>query len=200
MPRIPARWSPRPASPALCRSAPGHSNGGMNVAPAGYGSALMDAAPLSLAQARRIALAAQGFADPPPAGTPTRRHLRRVLGRVGLLQIDSVNVLQRAHYLPLFSRLGPYPTELLDRAAYRRPHELFEYWGHEASLLPVRLHPFLRWRMANTHPWGGISRLAREKPGLIEWVRAEVARQGPLTASQLEAEAAPRSKQWGWNW
>ncbi|MEN3304844.1 MAG: uncharacterized protein V7603_1046 [Micromonosporaceae bacterium] len=155
---------------------------------------------LSLAQARRIALAAQGFADPPPAGVPTRRHLRRVLGRVGLLQIDSVNVLQRAHYLPLYSRLGPYPTEMLDRAAYRRPHELFEYWGHEASLLPVRLHPYLRWRMANPHPWGGISRLAREKPGLIDWVRAEVARNGPLTAAQIEADAAPRSDQWGWNW
>jgi uncharacterized protein len=155
---------------------------------------------LSLAQARRIALAAQGFADPAPTAVPTRRHLRRVLDRVGLIQIDSVNVLQRAHYLPLFSRLGPYPTELLDRAAYRRPHELFEYWGHEASLLPVRLHPYLRWRMANPHPWGAITRLAREKPRLIEWVRAEVARSGPVTAAQIEADAAPRTDQWGWNW
>lgn len=155
---------------------------------------------LSLAQARRIALAAQGFADPPPGGPPTRRHLRRVLGRIGLLQIDSVNVLQRAHYLPLYSRLGPYPTEMLDRAAYRRPHELFEYWGHEASLLPVRLHPYLRWRMANPHPWGGIATLAREQPELIDWVRAEVARAGPLTASEIEADARPRSDQWGWNW
>ena len=157
---------------------------------------------LSLAQARRIALAAQGFADSAPAGPPTRRHLRRVLDRIGLLQIDSVNVLQRAHYLPLYSRLGPYPTEMLDRAAYRRPHELFEYWGHEASLLPVRLQPYLRWRMANAHPWGGVARLARERPELIDWVRAEVAERGPLTAGQLEAdgEARPRSQEWGWNW
>ncbi len=155
---------------------------------------------LSLAQARRVALAAQGFTDPPPAGVPTRRHLRRVLERVGLLQIDSVNVLQRAHYLPLYSRLGPYPTQLLDRAAYQRPRELFEYWGHEASLLPVRLHPYLRWRMANAHPWGGIARLAAEKPDLIDWVRQEVATNGPLTAAQIEADAAPRAKQWGWNW
>jgi uncharacterized protein len=170
------------------------------VVPRRYRAVLMVPEQLSLAQARRIALAAQGFTDPAPAGTPTRRHLRRVLGRVGLLQIDSVNVLQRAHYLPLYSRLGPYPTEMLDRAAYRRPHELFEYWGHEASLLPVRLHRYLRWRMANQHPWGGISRLAREKPQLIDWVREEVARDGPLTAARLEAEAAPRSDQWGWNW
>ena len=155
---------------------------------------------LSPAQARRIALAAQGFADPPPGTLPDRRHLRRVLGRTGLLQMDSVNVLQRAHYLPVYSRLGPYRTNLLDAAAYRRPRELFEYWGHEASLLPLRLHPYLRWRMADGHAWGGVARLARDQPGLIESVRTQVLDNGPLTAAELEADAPRRTGNWGWNW
>ncbi|GAA5181753.1 winged helix-turn-helix domain-containing protein [Rugosimonospora acidiphila] len=155
---------------------------------------------LSPAQARRIALAAQGFLDPAPAGAVDRRHLRRVLGRLGLLQMDSVNVLQRAHYLPLYSRLGPYPTQLLDRAAYRGDRELFEYWGHEASLLPIDLHPFLRWRMATDHPWGGVSRLAQRQRGLVDWVRNEVIDNGPLTAAQIEADVPRRTGNWGWNW
>jgi hypothetical protein len=157
---------------------------------------------LSLAQARRIALAAQGFADPTPAGVPTMRHLRRVLGRIGLLQMDSVNVLQRAHYLPLYSRLGPYPTALLDRLAYRRPRELFEYWGHEASLLPVELHPALRWRMAAAHTaaWGGMRRIAVEQPELVAWVRDEVRANGPLTAAEIEHDAPRETGNWGWNW
>ncbi|SCL30629.1 hypothetical protein GA0070616_4112 [Micromonospora nigra] len=157
---------------------------------------------LSLAQARRVALAAQGFTDPPPAGVPTRRHLRRVLDRVGLIQMDSVNVLQRAHYLPLYSRLGPYPTALLDTAAYRRPRELFEYWGHEASLVPVELHAALRWRMARARDeaWGGMRRIATEQPGLVAWVRDEVAARGPLTAAEIEHDAPRETGNWGWNW
>ena len=157
---------------------------------------------LSLAQARRIALAAQGFADPAPTGVPTLRHLRRVLGRIGLLQIDSVNVLQRAHYMPIYSRIGPYPTDLLDRAAYRRPRELFEYWGHEASLIRVDLHPVLRWRMAaaRTDAWGGMRRIAQEQPQLVAWVLDEVRANGPLTAAQIEHDAPRETGNWGWNW
>jgi uncharacterized protein YcaQ len=158
---------------------------------------------LTLAQARRIALAAQGFTDPIPSGVPTLRHLRRVLGRIGLIQMDSVNVLQRAHYLPLYSRLGPYPMDLLERAAYRRPPALFEYWAHEASLLPVELQPLMRWRMANAarHAWGGMLRIAREQPDLVAWVLAEVRAKGPVTAAEIEWDATPkRHVNWGWNW
>jgi uncharacterized protein len=158
---------------------------------------------LTLAQARRIALAAQGFADPAPRGTPTARHLRRVLGRVGLIQLDSVNVLQRAHYLPMFSRLGSYRVDLLDRATYRRPRSLFEYWGHEASLLPVELHPAMRWRMARAaeFAWPGVHRIATQRADLVKWVREEVAQRGPVTAAQIE-EDLPRRRgdDWGWNW
>jgi uncharacterized protein len=157
---------------------------------------------LSLAQARRIALAAQGFTDRRPAGMPGRAHLRRVVARTGVIQMDSVNVLQRAHYLPAFSRLGPYATDLLDRAAYRRPRELFEYWGHAASLLPVTLHPLLRWRMARARDeaWGGMRQMAAERPGFVAWVRDEVAAKGPVTAAEIEQDARAPKTEWGWNW
>ncbi|HKD96324.1 MAG TPA: crosslink repair DNA glycosylase YcaQ family protein, partial [Micromonosporaceae bacterium] len=142
---------------------------------------------------------------------------RRVLGRVGVLQIDSVNVLQRAHYLPLYSRLGPYPTRLLDQAAYG-PHRrrngasaasamptvfsgrLFEYWGHAASYLPVELYPLFHWRMNRDHVWPEVAKIAKERPELLDWVREEVAANGPITAAELEADVPRRSGNWGWNW
>ncbi|HEV2088025.1 MAG TPA: crosslink repair DNA glycosylase YcaQ family protein, partial [Cryptosporangiaceae bacterium] len=158
-------------------------------------------AELSVAQARRIALAAQGFADRRPTGTPDVRALRRVLGRVGLFQIDSVNVLVRSHYLPLFSRLGPYPRGLLDRAAWGRPRELFEYWAHEASLLPLSTQPLLRWRMADAaqSAWGGMRRIAVEQPDLVEEVRRQVAARGPVTAGELGSDLPRRAGPW-WDW
>jgi len=166
-------------------------------------------APLRLtkAQARRIALAAQGFLDPRPApGEATTRHLQRVIDRVQVVQIDSVNVVTRSHYLPFFSRLGPYDTALLDRARDRAPRRLVEYWAHEASLVPPTTWPLLDFRMqrALTDAWGGMQRVAQEHPGLVSAVRAEVVAGGPMTSRQVEAALEhdlPREREhWGWNW
>ncbi len=158
---------------------------------------------LSVDQARRVALAAQGFTDPRPPGAVTRRHLQRVLARTSVLQIDSVNVLQRAHYMPMFSRLGPYPVDLLDRAAQRSPRDVFEYWGHMASFVPVELHPCLRWRMAEAHKhaWGRMQAIVKESPEIVAWVLQELRERGPLTAGQIELDVpAPSKVFWGWNW
>src|SRR3954454_18525926 len=158
---------------------------------------------LSLTQARRLAIAAQGLHRPRRPVAADRRHLRQVLRHTGLLQIDSVNVLQRAHYLPVFSRIGAYPTTVLDRMAYR-DRELFEYWGHEASLLPVELHPLLRWRMRRAEEkfetWGRMAQLAREQPGYVDHVLGLVRDAGPLTAGEIAAEEKRSKDHWGWNW
>ena len=157
---------------------------------------------LSLAQARRITLAAQGFTDPRPGGATDLRHVRRVLRRLHLIQMDSVNVLQRAHFMPLYSRLGPYSPALLERAAYRRPRELFEFWGHEASLITVDLQPLFRWRMARAKEfaWRSMTRIATQQPELIAWVLDEVRDRGPITAAEIEHDAPGRTDHWGWNW
>ncbi len=148
---------------------------------------------LSLAATRRAALAAQGFADARPAGPPTRRHLQRVLDRTGLLQLDSVNVAVRAHYAPVFARLGPYPLELVDDAAWshsaRKPRLLVEYWAHEASLLPVADWPLLRWRMRRYESLKGKHwKAAHSEPQLISDVLAAVKELGPVGAGTLERE------------
>ncbi len=162
---------------------------------------------LTKAQARRIALAAQGFHDRRPApSTATMRHVQRVIDRVGIIQIDSVNVLARSQYLPLFSRLGPYDPALLDRARDVAPRRLVEYWAHEASLVPPSTWPLLDFRMqrAQADAWGGMQRVAAEHGELVAAVEAEVLAHGPLTARQVEARLehdVPRSKDnWGWNW
>jgi uncharacterized protein len=153
---------------------------------------------LTSSQARRIALAAQGFADPRPPGRVDVRHLRRVLRRVQLLQIDSVNVLVRSHYLPLFSRLGPYPDGLLDDLAYRR-REVFEYWGHAASLVPVEQHRLLRHRMRRcATPGREEAALAAAEPGYVDAVEAEIAARGPLQASELSDPGDRGGPWWGW--
>ncbi|WP_369134789.1 winged helix-turn-helix domain-containing protein [Modestobacter sp. I12A-02662] len=155
---------------------------------------------LSAALARRIALAAQGLADPRPAGEPGTRQLRRSAEQLAVVQIDSVNVLSRSHYLPFFSRLGPYPRPALDALSNRR-HDLFEFWAHEASFLPVRLHPHLRWRMAaaEEHAWRNMVRLQRERPGYVAEVLDRVRAEGPLKASQLLEHRRDRPGTM-WNW
>jgi uncharacterized protein YcaQ len=150
--------------------------------------------------ARRMALGAQGFAEPRPAGPIGTRQLRRMVERLAVVQIDSVNVLSRSHYLPAFSRLGAYPRAALDELTARR-HAVFEYWAHEASFLPVRLHPHLRWRMAaaEEHAWGNMVRLQRERPGYVAEVLDRLRAEGPLRASDL-AEPKPDRPGTMWNW
>ncbi|MCW2636176.1 MAG: uncharacterized protein JWQ99_2543 [Blastococcus sp.] len=155
---------------------------------------------LTAGSARRIALAAQGFADPRPAGAVGLRQLRRMVERLAVVQIDSVNVLSRSHYLPAFSRLGSYPRGALDELTARR-HAVFEYWAHEASFLPVRLHPYLRWRMAAAEElaWGNMVRLQREQPGYVAEVLDRVRAEGPVRAGELLDERPQRSGTM-WNW
>jgi uncharacterized protein YcaQ len=155
---------------------------------------------LPAALARRIALGAQGFGEPRPTGPIGTRQLRRLTGRLGVLQIDSVNVLSRAHYLPAFSRLGPYPRAALDALSDQK-HELFEYWAHEASFLPIRLHPFLRWRMAaaQQEAWGSMTRVQRERPEYVAALLERVRSEGPLRAGELQEERPNRPGSM-WNW
>jgi uncharacterized protein len=156
--------------------------------------------------ARRIALAAQGFADARPGGEVTRRHLARVLDRVRLIQLDSVNVAVRAHYMPLFSRVGPYPPVLVDDAAWahsaRRPRLLVEYWAHEASLLPVADWPLFRWRMRDYERRLGqrYAALLGESPGLLDDVLAAVKDLGPIGAGPLEQELGIAGRRAGGGW
>jgi uncharacterized protein YcaQ len=157
---------------------------------------------LTRGQARRIALAAQGFGRPQPGGPVTMRHLQSVVDRLGQFQIDSINIVTRAHYLPLFSRLGPYDPGLLERAAHRAPRRMFEYWGHAASLIDVTLQPLLRFRMQSgfSDVWAGIERVAHQNPDLVRFVRQEVAARGPISARQIEMDEVRDRSNWGWNW
>jgi uncharacterized protein len=157
---------------------------------------------LSKAEARRIALAAQGFGSPKLERPVTMRDVQAVTTRLAQFQIDSINVVTRAQFMPLYSRLGPYDPTLLQRAAYRPPRRLFEYWGHAASLIDISLQPLLRFRMEPgfRDVWSGVERVARENADLIPFIREEVAARGPISARDLEvAEERDRSN-WGWNW
>jgi uncharacterized protein len=159
---------------------------------------------LSADQARRVAVSAQGLAEPKPRGPVTRAHLRRLISRIQVLQLDSVSVAVRAHYAPMFSRLGPYDREVLDGAAWshsaRAPRLLVEYWAHEAALMAVEDWPLLRWRMREyTHGrWG--TEIVKKNPRLADEIVAAVAERGPSTAGQIEAhlQSEPRGRKGPW--
>jgi uncharacterized protein YcaQ len=152
---------------------------------------------LSLARAKRIALAAQGFADPRPAGRVDRRHLRRVLARTGVIQIDSVNVLVRSQELPLFARLGPHPRSLIPDAT--ADGELFEYWVHEASHVPTEHHHLHRWVMARPHKWSRYSDLHQRRPGFVDEVLHRLEVEGPLASGDLRERHGRKGQWWDWD-
>ena len=153
---------------------------------------------LTLTQARRIALAAQGFAAGRPTGKIDIRHLRRVIDRVGVVQLDSVNVVARAHFLPFFARLGSYPMPLADRIGWDSG-EMVEYWAHEAALIPVEDWPLFRHRMEKNFHWPTMDRWMQDHPGAIEVVLQEVTRRGPLRTSDLDGHAQAERGPW-WDW
>jgi uncharacterized protein YcaQ len=163
---------------------------------------------MTLAQARRTALAAQGLhvRRRERTGPVTARQLQGVVDRVGLLQIDSVNVMARAHLMPLYSRLGPYDPALLDRAASRAPRRLVEAWAHQASYVPPRTYRLLGWRQRayRTEAWGSIAGVPMQHAAEVEAVRQLVAERGPLTGAQvheqLEGSQRADRTEWGWNW
>jgi len=150
---------------------------------------------LSSAEARRLALSSLGFGAKKPCRAGAA-HVRATAERLGAIQIDSVNVLARAHYLPTFSRYGPYPMSALDKLVHDK-RELFEYWGHAACFLPLDLYPLLRWRMENqSEAWAGVSRKQKD---FMKAVYAELAERGPLSAGQLSNGGKSKGPWWGWS-
>ncbi|MDJ0339229.1 crosslink repair DNA glycosylase YcaQ family protein [Cryobacterium sp. PH31-O1] len=155
---------------------------------------------VSAALARRIALAAQGFGARPAAPVGIRQ-LTALVNRLELLQIDSVNVFERSHYMPAFSRLGPYDKAQLDRLTTGREARFTEYWAHEASFLPIDVWPLFRWRMQENRDrsartpdnWSNSNR------PMLDWLLAELAANGPMRASEIEHDANKRSGSW-WGW
>jgi uncharacterized protein YcaQ len=159
---------------------------------------------LTIAEARRVALAAQGFTHRDRTKKATWAHMARELDRIHLLQIDSVNVLARSHYLPLYSRLGPYPRDSLDKRSFApKQRALFECWAHEASLMPLALHPLMRWRMARARAGNGtytsMDRFGREERPYLKQVLDFIARNGPTTAAEVPGGGKAEGGWWGWS-
>ena len=164
---------------------------------------------ISAPEARRIALSAQGFGGRASSRSPTVGRIDALITHLGALQIDSVNAVARSHYLPIFSRLGPYERSKLDASTSER-QSTFEYWGHQASLLPVDLWPAMRWRMDRYRTRalqvadepsveGRVARLNRERPGYVDLVLGEVRDRGPLAAGELSDPGKSAGPWWGWS-
>lgn len=152
---------------------------------------------ISADAARRIAVAAQGLATPRP-DTVDVRHFRRVVRQVKVIQLDSVNVAARTHYMPFFSRLGAYDREKLD-AWTSTSGELFEYWCHAASLAPMEHYGLFDWRRKLARPWTSLAEIEKEHPGYVDAVYRQVVENGPMTASDLENSGARAGEWWGWS-
>jgi uncharacterized protein YcaQ len=154
---------------------------------------------LTLDQARRYALGAQGFADPRPSGRVDVRHFRKVVDRIGLVQLDSVNVFSRTHYMPFFARLGSYDRAALDSWLWGSG-EMFEYWGHEASLIPTRDHSLWRWRMNGPFMWQRLESMRQEHPEYLDEVMSQVRERGPLRTAELhDPGERDGTSMWGWS-
>lgn len=149
-----------------------------------------------ISAARRISLGAQGFAGKLPAAAVSARHFASVMAQLGLIQLDSVNVCARSHYMPFYSRLGPYKQEGLD-AWVNTKERHFEYWAHEASVMPVEKYPLWRWKMDEWRPRKSVRTLLFEHPGLVKDVLKQVQDRGPLTVRELDAPKARNKPWWG---
>lgn len=159
---------------------------------------------LSIADARALALAAQGFDMPRPANKATQRHVNSLISRLGVIQIDSVNVLVRSQELPLFSRLGNHDRNAIPKAT--ESQKLFEYWGHEAAHLPVEIHPLFRWKMeaarlGKARHWG-LTSFYDDNKAFVKRMLKHVETNGPTTARELSTRTEKRGadkKTW-WDW
>ncbi len=159
---------------------------------------------LSLAQARRVALTAQGFTHPDRTKPVTWGAMARMIRQINLLQIDSVNVLVRSHYLPLYSRLGAYPHAALDQRSFsNKKRAMFECWAHEASLIPLGLHPLMRWRMdrarAGNGTYDSMNRFGAGEAPYLKSVLDFVTRHGPTAVSDLPDGGKSAGGWWGWS-
>jgi len=152
---------------------------------------------ISIDAARRVALGAQGFNGGRPSGRVDVRHFRRVMDTIGLVQLDSVNVCVRTHYMPFYSRLGPYDRGALDRWL-NESGENFEYWAHEAAVLPVDRYPLWRWKMDEMQPWRRAGILLEAHPELLGDVERQVHEHGPLTVRDLDAPNQRNEPWWGY--